>query len=432
MSINIAHVIPGSGGSFYCGNCLRDSKVFDALRAKGHNALRVPLYLPLIAHDNYTAVPVFYGAVSVYIKQVLPFLRRAPERITKLLDSPAMLEFAARMANSTRAKGLEEMTISMLLGEHGSQKHELEKLAQWLEIHFKPDVIHISNALLLGLAHRLKEKLDVPVVCSLQDEDVWVDNMKEPFIEKVWALMREKARDIDMFVAVSDYYAGFMSQKLDIPASKISTLYLGVDPGSYTYQNAIHKPKNIGYLSRLCKENGLDILVDAFIGLKQNPSFSNTKLLLTGGRTSDDSRFIKEQERKIRGAGLSDFVEFIDDFSPETRQSFFDKIAVLSVPVRNGEAFGIYLTEAMAAGIPIVQPSLGAFPEIVNLSGGGMIYRDNTPDSLRVALEDILTNNSKIGGLSENARASVENKFNIYNLTSGMLEVYRKAIENYK
>jgi hypothetical protein len=67
------------------------------------------------------------------------------------------------------------------LGEQGAQKDELEHMVNWIAEHCKPDVIHISNALLLGLAKRLKEKTGVPVVCSLQDEDVWVDAVR-PFL----------------------------------------------------------------------------------------------------------------------------------------------------------------------------------------------------------------------------------------------------------
>jgi glycosyltransferase involved in cell wall biosynthesis len=431
MKINIAHIIPGSGGSFYCGNCLRDSKFFDAMRADGHNAIKIPMYLPLFAHDaNNGMTPVFYGAISIYLKQVFPVFRHAPEWFDNLLNSRPMLKFAAKMANSTRAKGLEEMTISMLMGEHGNQNHELEKMVHWLKDHFKPDVIHISNALLLGLAHRLKEHLNVPVICSLQDEDVWVDNMKPEFIDNVWNLMQEKANDIDMFVSVSHYYSEFMRNKLHISEDKLTTLHLGVDPDDYNYINAAQKPLNIGFLSRLCHENGLDILIDAFILLKSNPAFCQIKLLLTGGYTSDDQHFLKVQKEKLKQAGLYGFVEFIEDFSQQNRHNFLDNVSVLSVPVRQGEAFGIYLTEAMAAGIPIVQPALGAFPEIIEKSGGGLVYANNTPEELCAALESILIDNQKIGSLSEKARNSVVEEFNIHKLTEKMMDVYQKAINS--
>ncbi|MCB8999672.1 MAG: hypothetical protein H6540_06370 [Bacteroidales bacterium] len=67
--MKILHIIPGSGGSFYCGNCLRDSKFVEALRQSDHQVVKLPMYLPLFAdeHDLSGDIPVFYGAVSIYL-----------------------------------------------------------------------------------------------------------------------------------------------------------------------------------------------------------------------------------------------------------------------------------------------------------------------------------------------------------------------------
>jgi len=188
--MKIMHIIPGSGGSFYCGNCLRDSKFVEALRASEHEVVKLPMYLPLFAneHDLSKEIPVFYGAISIYMKQQFPIFRKAPGWVDKMFNSKPMLRLASKFAGSTRAKGLEEMTISMLLGEEGEQKQELDKMVDWIAEHCDPDVIHLSNALLLGLAHQLKEKVGVPVFCSLQDEDVWVDVMNPEAADMVWEL----------------------------------------------------------------------------------------------------------------------------------------------------------------------------------------------------------------------------------------------------
>jgi glycosyltransferase involved in cell wall biosynthesis len=424
--MNIIHIIPGSGGSFYCGNCLRDSKIFEAIRAEGHDAIKVPMYLPLFAHDTINKeIPVFYGAISIYLKQNFRLFRHAPVWMDNLLNSGPMLRFAASMANSTRATGLEDMTISMLLGEHGQQKDELEKMVHWLETHIKPDVIHISNALLLGLAHKLKERLKVPVICSLQDEDVWVDDMHDDMAEKVWRLMCEKTKDVDLFIPVSQYFASFIKDRLCIPDEKMEILHLGVDSEDYLFSDASAKARNIGYLSRLCNENGLGVLIDAFILLKKMNGYEDVRLLLTGGYTADDKSFIKEQKRKIHDAGLTGSVEFIPEFEGEARKDFLKRVQMLSVPVLKGEAFGIYLLEAMASGIPVVQPALGAFPEIIKKSGGGVIYPENTPEHLVHALATLLTDQQKISKMSLMARKSTEDVFNIHNLAKRLTTLYQ-------
>ena len=127
----------------------------------------------------------------------------------------------------------------------------------------------------------------------------------------VWKLMQEKAAFVDRFIPVSRYFSRFMQEKLQLPDEKISTLYLGVDPDEYVYQNASEKPRNIGYLSRMCHENGLDILVDAFILLKKRPEMADVKLLITGGKTADDNAYIRDQKKKINKAGLNMMVEWI-------------------------------------------------------------------------------------------------------------------------
>ena len=126
-------------------------------RAEGHKVTKIPMYLPLFADEHdISEVPIFYGAISTYLKQLYPIFRKAPAWFDRLLNSKPMMKMAASMAGSTNAKGLEDMTVSMLLGEEGEQKAELDHMVNWIAEHCQPDIIHISNALLLGLARRFK------------------------------------------------------------------------------------------------------------------------------------------------------------------------------------------------------------------------------------------------------------------------------------
>jgi glycosyltransferase involved in cell wall biosynthesis len=202
-------------------------------------------------------------------------------------------------------------------------------------------------------------------------------------------------------------------------------LYLGVDPADYMFIPTNNKNRNIGYISRMCHENGFDIVVDAFILLKRRAGFDDVKLILTGGSTGSDSKFIRGIRNKLFREKLDGQVEFIEDFVETGRKTFFNKVSVISVPVRNGEAFGMYLLESMASGVPVIQPSLGAFPEIVSLSGGGIIYQPNTPEALCDALSGMLSDREKLNRLSENARKGVEIHFNIQDHAKEMINVYK-------
>lgn len=425
--MNIIQIIPGSGGSFYCGNCLRDSKYFNALRAEGHKVTKIPMYLPLFADEHdISEVPIFYGAISLYLKQVYPVFRKAPKWVDNLLNSKPMMRMAASMAGSTRAKGLEDMTISMLLGEEGAQKEELDNMVNWIAEHCNPDIIHISNALLLGLARRLKEKIGVPVLCSLQDEDVWIDPMKPKFQKKIWDLMHDRASDVDQLVSVSHFFAGVMKERMNLPDEKVTTIHLGVDVEDYKFVSTREKARNVGYISRMCHKDGFDIVVDAFIDLKNKPGFDDVKLIATGGLTGDDAKFLKEQKKKIKDAGLTGFFEIHEGFEGAEVNDFFRKVSLISVPVRIGEAFGMYLLESMASGVPVVQPALGAFPEIVEISGGGVNYMPNTPQKLSETWADLLADPVKLEKLSRAGYEGTKEKFNIHSHAREIINLYEQ------
>ncbi|MBR9997921.1 MAG: glycosyltransferase family 4 protein [Cyclobacteriaceae bacterium] len=427
--MEIVHIVPGSGGSFYCGNCLRDSTYIQSMKKAGLGVTKIPMYLPIFSDEHDLGeVPVFYGAISLYLKHTFPLLRKAPGWVDRILNSGPALKMAASMAGSTNPKGLEDMSISMLLGEQGEQKKELDHLVTWIAENCNPDVIHLSNALLMGLARRIREKLDVLVVCSLQDEDTWVNAMDENYRIKTWKLMRERARDIDAFVAVSDFYAARMKDQLDIPDERLITQHISLNPGDYHYINSRSKERVVGFISRMSRDNGLEILVDAFILLKKEDDMKDTRLMITGGNTGVDEKYIRKIKDKIKTAGLKDEVIFHEDFEGTGRHDFFSKVSLLSVPVLEGEAFGLYLIEAMASGIPVVQPALGAFPEIVEKSEGGVVYSPNVPERLAFTLSGLLRDPQRLEILSRQGRNGVEKHFNILTQANRMIKIYKDLL----
>jgi glycosyltransferase involved in cell wall biosynthesis len=86
----------------------------------------------------------------------------------------------------------------------------------------------------------------------------------------------------------------------------------------------------------------------------------------------------------------------------------------------------------MAAGLPVVQPSLGAFPEIIGESGGGICYSPNSPEALANALSEVLSDREKTRVLSNQARKSMEERFNIHGLAKGMSDIYERVAKAYQ
>ncbi|MBN1561610.1 glycosyltransferase family 4 protein [candidate division KSB1 bacterium] len=424
--MKIVHIIPGSGGTFYCQNCMRDNELIRALRDMDHDVMMVPMYLPLNVDVEGLMgdTPVFYGAINVFLKEKLPFYRHAPEWVARLLDSESMLQFAAKKAGSTRAAGLAEMTISMLLGEDGRQASELDHLIKFLNVHVKPDVVHLSNALLLGLARRLKKDVGAGVVCSLQDENEWIDPMLPSYQDQVWNLMAERAQDVDAFIAASHFYAEKSIRQMRLPAEKVHVVYGGICFDGYEQAALDLNPPAIGYLCRMSEYFGLGVVTDAFIQLKKDARFKDVKLYATGGYTNDDKPFVDEMKKKLQQKDLLGDVQFWPEFDKTHRIQFLKKLSLLSVPVLAGEAFGAYQLEALAAGVPIVQPNVGGYREFVELTGGGIIYEPNDGEHLANAIRSLLLDPERLRKLGHDGRTIVREHFSMRQMAEAITRVY--------
>ena len=390
--MRIVQITPGSGDNFYCENCIRDHAVVKAMRRAGHDALMVPLYLPPSAEEPTARrdAPIFFGGINVYLQQKFRLFRRTPRWVDRLFDRPGLLKWISRKARMTSAADLGNTMISMLRGEAGRQVKELDRLVEWLASRDRPDVVVLSNALLVGLTRRIKRALGVPVVSLLQDEDTFVDALPEPLRSRAWETLAERSADVDVFVAVSRYYAEVMRERLGLPADRVGVVYVGIDPEGYSPAEAPPAPPAIGYLSRMCRDKGLDILVEAFVMLKRQARFGDLTLRVAGGQTANDDDFVRGIRRRLSAAGLIGAVEFLPNLNLPERQAFLRTLSVLSVPERHGEALGLYILEALATGVPVVLPANGAAPELVKATGGGLLCEPDDPASLAAGLERVL------------------------------------------
>ena len=364
--MKIAQLTPGSGDNFYCENCLRDAALVRAMRALGHDVLLLPMYLPLQAEreDQLSSSEVFFGGVNVYLQQKLPFFRKTPRWLDRIFDSQWLLRLVSKKAGMTSARDLGETTLSMLRGENGKQVKELDRLVDWLtQEENKVDIVILSNALLTGLAQQIKNKLGVPVVCLLQDEDGFLDGLG-PYSGQCWSELKQRAGDIDLFISVSKYYADVMRSRLDIPQDKVKTVYTGISLEGFEAKKAIPERPTIGYLSRMCPQRGLDVLIEAFILLKRKKPFKEARLHIAGGQIGSDKKFVEKLQRRLTDCSISDDVDFLEDFTREERFLFLGRLSVLCVPERKPVAYGLYVLEALAACIPVVEPSIGVVNEL--------------------------------------------------------------------
>jgi glycosyltransferase involved in cell wall biosynthesis len=429
--MKIVYLITGSGGSFYCGNCYRDMIYLRAIRnVPGIKASAIPLYLPPDDQNTESGFDrhVFFGAISMYLREKVPFLRNMPAFFDKFLDSAPMLKMAASRAGTTNTDGLEDMTLSMIKGEKAFPEKELMRLVRYLTENGKPDIIHLSNALIIGLARQLKRHMDVKVVCSLLNEDDWIEDMAEPYRSDAWKLISEEAVNVDTFITPSNYYKELFISKTGYSGNNVFIVPLAIDTRNL---NILPKKNNypaVGYFSRINSPNGFDKLVDAFIDLKSGDILPGLTLHVSGGFTGSDKPFIAEQIRKIKSHGLKSFIKIYPEFQGNSKEEFFSNIDIMSVPVRKHDGYGLYILEANAAGVPVVQPETGAFPEILEKTMGGITYSPDTVKDLTVALVKLFKDNNLRNSLGETGKVNVLEELSLPGMSKGLSVVYDETM----
>jgi len=431
--MKIVYLITGSGGSFYCGNCYRDMLYVKAIRkVPGISATAIPLYLPpdRTNVDGGLDTHVFFGAISMYLREKVPFFKKLPDFFDKLFNIKPILKIAARQAGTTRTEGLEDLTLNMIKGDNAFRGKEIDRLVRYLTSTGKPDIIHLSNALIIGLAHQLKRRLNVKIVCSLLNEDDWIDEMAEPYRSKAWKMISREAINVDTFVTPSKYYKDLFIRKTGLTIEKIHIVPLGVEPGiPHPVRGKNHSP-SIGYFCRISQMNGFDKLVDAFIELKSGDRLPDLTLHVCGGYTSDDKPFIREQIKKIKDHGFKSSVKIYPEFHGNGKQEFFNNIDLMSVPVRKHDGYGLYILEANAAGVPVVQPATGAFPEIIEKTKGGITYCPDSISELSNNLLKLLEDKNLQTQLGEYGKIRVREELSLGKMSVGLSEVYNKTFNN--
>lgn len=412
--------------TFYCGNCVRDNAMVKSLQRQGHEVLMVPLYLPLYPDENNTAEnsEIFFGGINVYLQQKFSLFRYTPRWIDRFFDSKSLLYMAGKMMGMTRASELGEMTLSMLRGEDGNQKKELNRLIAWLKTIPKPDIISLSNGLLAGFAKPLKEALDTKVVCHLQGEDGFLDTLPPPYHQQAWNELSSQLTYTDAVIAVSQYYADLMKRKVG-NQEKFHVVLNGISLEGYSGTRNEPTERTIGYLARMYQDKGLHTLIDAFIQLRKDNEYNDVKLKIAGVVLPQDETFVNEQKNKLLKAGLINDVSFHPNISREEKIQFLESLMVFSVPALYGEAFGLYVLEALAAGVPVVQPEHGGFTEIIELTQGGELFDHEVHQSYIDTLKMMLDTPEHRKTLSEKGRQAVHSHFSVDAMTENLLHIYK-------
>ena len=374
----------GGAGEMYCGSCLRDNALAAALLARGHDVVLTPVYTPTRTDErNVSRAQVFFGGISVFLEQQVPLFRHTPRVFDRLWDAPWVIRLASKRQIKVDPKSLGEMTVSMLRGEHGFQAKEIAKLLEWLRSEPRFDVINLPYALLLGLAEPLRRALKTPICCTLQGEDLFLDGLGAAYRGECLSLIRAASVHVDAFLPVSEYYRDFMPGYLGVPREKMHLVPLGINMDGYGARPArTSQPFTIGYLARIAPEKGLHVLCEAYRMLRERTRGEPARLAAAGYLPPEHQPYLDEIRRTLREWGLESEFEYRGEVDRAEKTAFLQTLDLFSVPATYEEPKGLFLLEAFASGVPVVQPRRGAFPEMVSKTGGGVIVDADDPAAL--------------------------------------------------
>ena len=428
--MKVAFITAGAAG-MYCGSCIRDNALAAALQRMGIDVALIPTYTPLRTDDaNVSLKRIFYGGLNVYLQQKAAPFRHTPWFLDRLLDRPSLLNGLSRFSPSTRAEDLGALAVSVLQGEEGKQRKELAKLIHWLGEDYGPDLVQLTNSMFCGIAREIKKKLGVPVLCSLQGEDLFLQQLVEPYKTQALQILRRRCGDVDGFVAPCRYYAGFMARYLGIAKDRIRVVELGLNLLGYGVEGRTTSGEvfTVGYLARICPEKGLHLLVEAFYRLSRRLGKGALKLKIAGYLGEGDRSYFEGLMGRIDAWGLMTEVEYLGAVDRKGKIDFLNGLHILSVPTVYEEPKGLFVLEALANGVPVVQPRHGAFPELIEATGGGILVQPGSAEAVAAAIDELMKDAGLRERLGRRGKEVVHRKFGDEVMAAATVEWYREFV----
>jgi glycosyltransferase involved in cell wall biosynthesis len=122
-------------------------------------------------------------------------------------------------------------------------------------------------------------------------------------------------------------------------------------------------------------------------------------------------------------------VTFEPEFLGAQRQTFLQGLTVMCVPEREEVAYGLYALEALAAGIPVVVPARGVFPELLALTGGGVLVDEETPQAYAAALKPWLLDPVAARDLGRQGRLGMAEHFDVERTGAELIGVLDRIVK---
>jgi glycosyltransferase involved in cell wall biosynthesis len=226
---------------------------------------------------------------------------------------------------------------------------------------------------------------------------------------------------------VSRYYGDFMAAELGIPREKIEVVPLGITLEGHSAERPNREgPFTIGYFARVAPEKSLDILAEAYRILRKDKGLPPSRLEAAGYLSPEHRAYLSQIEARLREWDLIDEFRYHGTVDRAAKIRFLHDIDLLAVPSRYVEPKGLYLLEAMANGVPVISPRHGAFPEMIETTGGGLLFDPGRPEALADAILSLWRDREKARELGRRGAEGVRRHYGARLMAERAIEVYSR------
>jgi glycosyltransferase involved in cell wall biosynthesis len=214
-----------------------------------------------------------------------------------------------------------------------------------------------------------------------------------------------------------------MPRYLGIPREKIRVVPLGINTHGFELREPNPDgPFTVGFLGRVAPEKGLHVLAEAYRLLRKE--LPAARLEVAGYMAPDCKSYLADVEQYLAGLGFAGEFRYHGVIDRADKIAFLRKLDVMSLPATYDEPKGVSLLEAMACGVPLVQPRRGSFTEIVESTGGGLLVRPDDPDALAGGLLKIANDKKLAAELGANGFRGVREHYSAAHMADRLLDAY--------
>ena len=242
-------------------------------------------------------------------------------------------------------------------------------------------------------------------------------------------MLRERARDVDGFVVNSRWYGEMMADYLGVPGKGCTSSPSGCRFPAMASRSRIPRTHRSPWGTSPASAPKRGSMCWWTPSASSRPSApGRCACAWPGIWASGTGKFLEEQEAKIRSWGLADAYEYAGEIDREAKIRFIRSLDVLSVPTVYREPKGLFVLEALANGVPVVEPRHGAFPEVIEATGGGLLVEPGSPEALARGIGELLDDPAQREELGRRGREAVLARFSDGAEAVNALAVYRQLL----